>query len=500
MLNATAINIPHAFQLAHVDVLGFGASVVFELSSKSVQPISSTQPVNPAEVRIEQVVFHWIGTMSTAQPINSRRSLTGWWRVLLLALVLLGSLAGFAWWWTIRGVSTENAYVVGNVTPISSEVSGNVVTLYADDNMQVKAGDPLLQVDPIPYQIAVDEARADFRQAVKDAEAASVNVRLLQQDRKAGFEAAGQKRGELNEALSASELEARARESLHAKEKETLAASKAEEPGLLALERNARDYAERFKKLAATGDIPVQDSENRDAAWQESVARLNNLKSRIGALESQVMASELAVRQAEVKVRQARRAVAEADAGVERARAALLQPEIADSTYAGLRRKVDLVAARLAQARLRLANTLVRAPMAGIVSKRTAQLGQSLVGGQPFLSITPLEFDNVWVVANLREDQAARTRLGQPVAVTIDAIPDRVFSCWVESVSGGTGSAFSLFPPDNATGNFTRIVQRLPVRLRFSEKDNPGGRVRPGMSCKVLIDTAREIRSSNRDW
>ena len=304
-----------------------------------------------------------------------------------------------------------------------------------------------------------------------------MNVRLLQRDRKAGFEAAGQKRGELNEALSASELEARARESLHAKEKETLAASKAEEPGLLALERNARDYAERFKKLAATGDIPVQDSENRDAAWQESVARLNNLK-----------------------VRQARRAVAEADAGVERARAALLQPEIADSTYAGLRRKVDLVAARLAQARLRLANTLVRAPMAGIVSKRTAQLGQSLVGGQPFLSITPLEFDNVWVVANLREDQAARTRLGQPVAVTIDAIPDRVFSCWVESVSGGTGSAFSLFPPDNATGNFTRIVQRLPVRLRFSEKDNPGGRVRPGMSCKVLIDTAREIRSSNRDW
>jgi multidrug resistance efflux pump len=111
--------------------------------------------------------------------------------VLLLAVVLLGSLAGFAWWWTIRGVSTENAYVVGNVTPISSEVSGNVVTLYADDNMQVKAGDPLLQVDPIPYQIAVDEARADFRQAVKDAEAASVNVRLLQQDRKAGFEAAG---------------------------------------------------------------------------------------------------------------------------------------------------------------------------------------------------------------------------------------------------------------------------------------------------------------------
>lgn len=438
--------------------------------------------------------------MGAIQATTNKTSPRGWWRVLLLALVTLGGLTAFAWWWTIRGVSTENAYVIGNVTPIASEVSGNVVTLYADDNMQVKAGDPLLQVDPIPFQIAVDEARADYRQAVKDAEAASVTVRLLNQDRKAGHEAAMERRGELQEALQALELEAKARESLHNKEKETLAAVKAEEPGLQALERNARDYAERFRKLAETGDIPVQESDNRDAAWKESLARLNNLKSRIGALESQVVASELAVRQSEAKVRQARRAVAEADASVARAKAALLQPEIADSTYAGLRRKVELVAARLAQARLRLANTLVRAPMGGIISKRTAQLGQNLASGQPFLSITPLEFDNVWVVANLREDQAARTRLGQPVAVTIDAIPDRVFSCWVESVSGGTGSAFSLFPPDNATGNFTRIVQRLPVRLRFSEKENPGGRVRPGMSCKVLIDTGREIRSADRDW
>ena len=106
----------------------------------------------------------------------------------------------------------------------------------------------------------------------------------------------------------------------------------------------------------------------------------------------------------------------------------------------------------------------------------------------------------MWVIANLREDQAARTRLGQPVAVTVDAIPGKVFSCWVESFSGGTGSAFSLFPPDNATGNFTRIVQRLPVRLRFSEKENPGNRIRPGMSCKIRIDTEREIRASDREW
>jgi membrane fusion protein (multidrug efflux system) len=132
--------------------------------------------------------------------------------------------------------------------------------------------------------------------------------------------------------------------------------------------------------------------------------------------------------------------------------------------------------------------------MAGIVSKRTAQLGQTIAGGQPFLSITPLDLDNVWVVANLREDQLARTRVGQQVIVTVDAIPGIEFPCWVESLSGGTGAAFSLFPPDNATGNFTRIVQRLPVRLRFQAKDNFENRIRPGMSCKIRIEPDVTVR------
>jgi len=424
----------------------------------------------------------------------------GWWRLLGAGILAALAIALGAWWWLAKGVSTENAYVVGNVTPVAPEVAGPVVTLYTDDNMVVKAGDPLLQIDPVPFQIAVDEARADFQQASKEAEAAGITVELTRLDRKAAHDAAIEEKQSIEEALEASDYSAKARKSLHQKEKEILDAARSEEPGLLALERNARDYAERFRSLAKTGDIPIQDSDNRDAAWKEAVARLNSLRSKIGSLESQVMASEMEVRQADAKTRQTAKNLSEARARVERAKAALLQPDIAESTHAALRRKAELAAAKLAQARLRLANTLLRAPIGGIVSKRTAQLGQSLTAGSPCLSITPLDFDNVWVIANLREDQAARTRLGQPVAVTVDAIPGKVFSCWVESFSGGTGSAFSLFPPDNATGNFTRIVQRLPVRLRFSEKENPGNRIRPGMSCKIRIDTEREIRASDREW
>lgn len=423
-----------------------------------------------------------------------------WWRLAGLVIFGAAALALGVRWFLQKGVSTENAYIVGNVTPVSPEVGGSVVTLFADDNMMVKAGDPLLQIDPVPFQIAVEEARADYLQVVKEAEAAGINVRLTTLDRKAAHDGALEERKALKEAAEASEFAAKARKELHQKEKDTLQAARSEEPGLVALELNAREYAERFRSLANSGDIPRQDSDNKDAAWKESVARLNSLKSRISSLEALVIASELEVRQSEAKSRQALNALLEADAKVERSRAALLQPDIAESSHAALRRKAELAAARLAQARLRLANTLLRAPIGGIVSKRTAQLGQTLASGTPCLSITPLDFDNIWVVANLREDQAATTRLGQPVAVTVDAIPDKVFTCWVESFSGGTGSAFSLFPPDNATGNFTRIVQRLPVRLRFSEKENPGSRLRPGMSCKVLIDTAREIRVTDRDW
>ena len=118
---------------------------------------------------------------------------------------------------------------------------------------------------------------------------------------------------------------------------------------------------------------------------------------------------------------------------------------------------------------------------------------------QPFLSIVPLDFADVWVVANLREDQMERVRDGNPATITLDGIPERSFQGWVESVSGGTGSVFSLFPPDNATGNFVRVVQRLPVRYRFAEPENYQNRIRPGMSAVVRIDDSRRVRRSRSD-
>jgi membrane fusion protein (multidrug efflux system) len=421
--------------------------------------------------------------------------------LLLLAVVLAGIAGLFGWWYYSRvAVATDNAYVVGNITPISASVSGPVVVLYVDDNMIVRPGDPIAQIDPTPFQLEVDRALADLEQARADSDAADITVALTTRDRKSLLEGANAKQAEAAQAVLAAEVVVQTRTRLHEKDEQVLASLKAELPGLQALETNARDYFDRFGRLAATGDVPVQDRDNREATYREASAKLKALQSNIAAAERQVLASKLQLDEAQIKLEEARKVEANSRALVGRASAEQLQPDVAAANAVSLRNKKEQAEARLRLARLNLSNTLIRAPQAGIISRRTIQLGQTLEARRTFLSIVPLDLDNVWVVANLREDQMATVRVGQPATVVLDAVPDRSFPGWVESVSGGTGSVFSLFPPDNATGNFVRVVQRLPVRIRFADRENDGNRIRPGMSARITIDTTRQVRQSGQRW
>ncbi len=418
---------------------------------------------------------------------------------LALLVCTAGGLVG--WWvWSLYQVRTNNAYVVGNITPVSSEISGKVVALYTDDNMIVKAGDALAQIDPVPFQLEVDQAIADLRQLEAQARALEINVRLVRQDRKALLDGAKGRLGEADRARQAASVDVQTREQIHAKERELLAARKAQLPGLLALERNARDYFDRFSRLASTGDVPVQDRDNREATYRETTSKVESLRSDIAADERQLLASSLQLQEASVRLEQSEQKVKSEQGAVMQAEAAQLQPDIATADLDAISRKVHQAEARLGAVRINLSYCLIRAPQGGIVSRRTIQLGEILAAKQPFLSIVPLDFDDVWVVANLREDQINRVRVGNPADIVLDGIPERSFPGWVESVSGGTGSVFSLFPPDNATGNFVRVVQRLPVRVRFAERENFQNRIRPGMSAVVRIDDSRLVRASDRFW
>jgi membrane fusion protein, multidrug efflux system len=424
------------------------------------------------------------------------------WRRGLLLLIVLAAVGGLLLWWQRSRVevSTDNAYVVGNITPISSEISGQVVALYIDDNMIVQPGDPIAQIDPVSFQIQVDQALSDYKQVAADADAADITARYTKNDRKSLLDGAQAKQAESEQAVKAAEVTVRTRRELFEKDQSLLASLKDQLSGLIALRDNALDYHNRFKNLAATGDISGQEKDNREAAYRDAEARLASLRSNILAAERQVQASDFQLKEAEVRLEQSRKSLANVSASVGQAEAAQLQPEVAANTATGVRNKKMLTEAKLRLAKLNLSNTLIRAPQAGIISRRTIQLGQTVEAHKPFLSIVPLDLNNVWVVANLREEQMARVRVGQPTMVSVDGIPERTFDGWVESVSGGTGSVFSLFPPDNATGNFVRVVQRLPVRIRFSDKENYQNRIRPGMSSRITIDTTRYVRESPQAW
>jgi membrane fusion protein (multidrug efflux system) len=314
------------------------------------------------------------------------------------------------------------------------------------------------------------------------------------------LEGAVAKRAESEQGVDAAEFERATSAEILQKDKELLASLKAQKPGLEALMVNARDYYDRFNRLASTGDIPVQERDNREATYRDAVAKLKSLESNIAAAERQVLASQLQLREAETRLKQSKKTLDNAVAVVGRGKAAQLEPQVEEHTAMALQNKVDQAEAKLRLARLNLSYTLIRAPIPGIVSRRTIQLGQTVEARRPFLSIVPLDLDNIWVVANLREEQMARVRVGQAAQIRVDGIPERTFAGWVESVSGGTGSVFSLFPPDNATGNFVRIVQRLPVRIRFAEAENYQNRIRPGMSARISIDTMRFVRPSEEHW
>ena len=401
---------------------------------------------------------------------------------------------------SLVAVSTDNAYVVGNITPVSAEVGGQVVALYTDDNMLVEAGGPLAQIDPIPYQISVDQAFSDLAQAQADAQAARLTAELTELDRSSLLLGARAKVSESEQLLRTAVLDVDNKRQLVEKDRQSLDALRSQTPGLQALVRNAQDYRDRFGRLADRGMMAIQTRDDKEAAYQDAKAKLDSLVGNIAAADRQMEADRILLNEAQVKIEQMQRSLEQAKAALGQAQASQIQPRAAAATAEGQASKMKQAEAKLHQARLQLGYTLVRAPRGGIVSRRTIQLGQTITPRQAFLSLVPLDPDNVWVVANLREDQMGRVRVGQPVTIRVDAIPDRTFTGYVESVAGGTGSVFSLFPPDNATGNFTRVVQRLMVRVRFAEERSWDKRVRPGMSATVMIDTTGAVENRSREW
>jgi membrane fusion protein, multidrug efflux system len=362
----------------------------------------------------------------------------------IILVVLLAVVAGGLLVWHYYSVreSTDDAQVDGHIDPISARVSGTVIKVYYDDNQQVKAGDLLVELDPRDYEVAVQRAKAELATAEANAAAAGVDIPLTT-------------------TTSSSQLTA-ADAAVTSAEHEIVAAQARVQEAQANYTKAASDL-KRFEQLVQKDEISRQQYDAAVAAAAATKATLE--------------AANAAVSNSQAKLAQAR-----AQAG-----AAHTVPEQIKMTKAkagAALAEVERDRAQLAQAELNLQYTKVHAPVDGIVSKRSVEPGQVVQAGQPLFAIVNL--DDLWVTANFKETQLRYMRPGQKAEVSVDAY-GHTYGGHVESIGGATGSRFSILPPENATGNYVKVVQRIPVRIRIEKGEDPGHQLRPGMSVVPVV-------------
>jgi membrane fusion protein (multidrug efflux system) len=251
------------------------------------------------------------------------------------------------------------------------------------------------------------------------------------------------------------------------------------------LRRNAREM-ERMRTLLQGGFVAQREFDQAEMALATSAATLEATRRRLNQAEKEIQQAEAALASRVLGVSQARQRVNEARAALGRVESQRHQVTVKEAEIERAAASLTQAQADLAFAELQLAHTEVRAPADGVISKKSVEPGQVVQMGQPLLAIVPLH--DVWVLANFKETQLARVRPGMPATVEIDTFPDKVFRGTVDSLAAGTGARFSLLPPENATGNWVKVVQRIPVKIRLDAKDfgNPHT-LRAGMSAYVVI-------------
>jgi len=416
-------------------------------------------------------------------PDDRRRIIIGAAAVVILAGLLYG---GWAWWQSRSQVTTDDAYVEGAVAVVSSKVMGNVVELLVQDNQVVKAGDVLLRLDPRDFRAKRDQAAA----AVAVAEAALLSARSeLPMTRGVTAAQTDEARGALEGARtgeSASQSAVNEAQAVLEAKRAAAQAAAADAAGAKANAHQAMREMERQRKLVQAGLVALRDFEQAETAEGAARATLDATERRKTQAEREVQQAEASLASKVLGVQQARQRVVELGATVAKTVSQRQQVPMKEADIVRAEATLAQARADLAFAELQLQYTEVRALVDGTVSRRTVELGQVAQMGQPLLAIVPLH--EVWVLANFKETQLARIRPGMPAEVRVDTFTDRVFTGKVDSLAAGTGARFSLLPPENATGNWVKVVQRLPVKIRLDpgQFGNPHT-LRAGMSAVVTV-------------
>jgi membrane fusion protein (multidrug efflux system) len=371
--------------------------------------------------------------------------------------------------------STDDAQIDGHINPVSAKVSGQVISINIKDNQFVNAGTVMVQIDPRDYKVALEKAKADLAAAQSTAEAARTQVPVTSTttSSQVNLADAGVEQAEAAKAVAMRDVDtAQARlESAQARLREIQAT-----------------YTKVVQDLGRMELLITKDEVSKQQ-YDAAVAAAASAKAARDSAEAGVDEATRAIEVAKARIAQADASIKQAQAHLQASQTAPHQMAISRSNAQMALAKVKQNQATLDQARLNLEYTDVKAPIDGIVSQRKVELGQYVQVGQPLLALVPLH--SVWVTANFKENQLENMRRGQKAIVTVDAYGGRKYEGHVDSIAAATGARFSLLPPENATGNYVKVVQRVPVKIVIDTED-AGHPLRPGLSVIATVLTREE--------
>ena len=374
----------------------------------------------------------------------------------LIALLVVLVVGFFVYRYLTSYESTDDAQVDGHINSVSARISGHVMKLNVVDNQNVQAGTVLVEIDPADYQVAYERAKADYADAQAAAIAAGVNVPITSVN--------------TSSQVSASEADVNsARAGIQAAQQQ-LEAAKAQLVQAQANDFKAQNDLGRYKQLVEKQEISEQQFDEATAAAKASAAAVDAARATADA--------------ADHLVTQAKGRLVQAEANFRQANTAPKQLRISQAKAESAQAQVQRSKASLEQAELNLNYTKVIAPVSGIVSDRTVEVGQNVVAGQELMKV--INLDDIWITANFKETQLRDMKPGQRVTLEVDA-NGRKYYGKVDSIAGASGARFSLLPPENATGNYVKVVQRVPVKIVLDAGSNNNHALRPGLSVTPKV-------------
>jgi len=375
---------------------------------------------------------------------------------LIIGIVVLLVTGFFLWRYFDSYESTDDAQVDGHLNPVSARVSGHVEKLMVNDNQLVQAGQPLVQIDARDYEVLVARAKADYDNSVAAAKAAGVNVPITSTS--------------TSSQLTAANAEVASAQATFMASQQQVDAAGAQLSQADANNVKAQNDLARYKQLISKQEISQQQYDQAATAAQASSAAVDAARAGLAVAQQQVKAAQGRLVQAQANAQSAR-------TGPQQVAAIRSRAESAEAL-------VEQKKAELDAAQLNLQYTTVVSPVSGFVTNRSVEVGQNVQPGQELMRI--INLDDIWVTANFKETQLRKMRAGQAVTISVDTT-GKDYKGHLQSIAGASGAITSLLPPENATGNFVKVVQRIPVKITFDPGETKEHVLRPGMSVEPKV-------------